>query len=185
MLEIFALPYIFVSGVIGWAIFEPFVRVEKSESLSLAKVAITDLLAIAVPVSVLFLSARWMMPENILSFWVQSIVIMSALLFAATALAAGLFLVPKAFQVTFLKRMIVVGIIAPFGILLTVGWIGLLVWACIYSIVYFAPTSIAIAAATFGLRVLALWVCQMDSQVDLKAIKAEAIRTIETSSLLK
>jgi hypothetical protein len=92
-------------------------------------------------------------------------VVASALLFAVIALTAGLFLVPKTFQVTFFKRMAVVGIIAPFGLLLTIGWIGFLIWASTYSIMYLAPSSIAIAAATSGLRILGVWVCQAESKV--------------------
>ena len=157
MLEVFALPYFAVSGVIGWAIFQPFFRSEDSDSP--ASIATTDLLAIALPVSVFFLLAKLMMPVSILSLAVQAIVIVTALLFAAIALAVGLFLVAKTTQVTFPKRMLVVGVIAPFGILLTVGWIGLLIWPCAYSMLYLAPSSIAIAAATFGLRVLGSWVC--------------------------
>ena len=165
MLEIFALPYFAVSGVIGWVIFQPFFHADDSESLSLANVTITDLLAISLPVSVLFASAKWMMPESILSLTVQAIVVAVALLFAVIALTAGLFLVPKRFQVTFVKRMAVVGIIAPFGILLSIGWVGFLVWASAYSILYLVPSSIAIAAATSGLRILGVWVCQAESKV--------------------
>jgi hypothetical protein len=165
MLEIFALPYFAISAVIGWVIFQPFFRTEESESLSLTSITISDLLALSLPVGILFLSARWVMPDSILSLSVQAIVVAIALLFGAVALTVGLFLVPKKFQVTFLKRMAVVGIIAPFGILLTVGWIGLLIWAGTYSILYLVPSSIAIAAATSGLRMLGSWVCRAESQV--------------------
>ena len=96
---------------------------------------------------------------------VQATVAAGALLFAVPWLTAGLFLVPKTFQGTFLKRMAVMGVIAPFGIILTIGWIGFLIWACAYSLLYIVPSTIAIAAATFGLRILGLWVCQADSEV--------------------
>ncbi|MEM8913276.1 MAG: hypothetical protein AAGC97_16030 [Planctomycetota bacterium] len=160
MLEVFALPYFAVSGVIGWFIFAPFFRVDSSESLSRSSITISDLLAISIPVSVLFSAASWMMPVSIASPWVQAIVIATAFGFAATALTAGLFLVPKTIEVTSLKRMTIVGIIAPFGILLMVGWIGFLIWACVVSIVYLAPSMIAIAAVTAGLRGLSRWACQ-------------------------
>ena len=165
MLEIFALPYVAISGVIGWVIFEPFFRTDESKSLSPADTTTTDLLAIALPVSVLFLVARWILSESVLSLSVQAIVVAIALLFAGIALRAGLILVPKTFQVTFVKRMAVVGIIAPFGILLTIGWVGFLIWAAAYSITYLVPSSIGIAAATSGLRLLGVWVCQADSTV--------------------
>ena len=54
------------------------------------------------------------------------------------------------------------GFIAPFGILLTVGWIGFLIWACAYSLLYSVPSTVAIAATTLGLRMLSFWVCQDD-----------------------
>ena len=165
MLEIFALPYFAVSGLIGWIIFAPFFRIEESESLSRANVTISDLLAISLPVSVLFASTRWIVPADVQSPVIQAIVVVGALLFALTALTVGLFLVPKKFQVTFMKRMATVGIIAPLGILLVVGWIGFLIWACTYSMLYLPPSMIALAAATAGLRVLGLWVCQEDTQV--------------------
>lgn len=164
MLEIFALPYFAISGVIGWLIFQPFFRTGESKSLASANIAITDLLALSLPVGVLFSSARWMMPVSILSTSVQAIMLVVASLFAVTALTAGLFLMPKTFQVTFLKRMAIVGVIAPFGILLTIGWIGVLIWSGTYSISYLAPSSIAIAAATSGLRILGFWACQADSK---------------------
>ena len=165
MLEIFALPYFAVSGVIGWVIFEPFFRNDRSESLSAANITTSDLLAISFPVSVLFSCATWMMPVSIRSLTVQAIVVGIALLFAVSALTAGIYLVPKTFQVTFLKRITVVGIIAPFGILLTIGWIGFLIWACAYSILYLAPSSLAIATSIAALRVLGFWVCQDESDV--------------------
>ena len=164
MLEIFALPYIAISGVIGWLIFGQFFRSNDSDSLSRGNITTGDLLAIALPIGVLFSSARWVIPVEILSPLVQAIMVMLTLLFAATALVVALFLVPKRFPVTSIKRMTVVGVIAPFGILLTVGWIGFLIWACTYSISYLAPSSIAIAAATSGLRMLSFWVCQAEPE---------------------
>jgi hypothetical protein len=104
------------------------------------------------------------MPVGILSLTVQAIMVAVALLFAVIALTAGLMLVPKTFQVTFFKRMTVVGIIAPFGILLTIGWIGFLIWAGAYSISYLVPLAIVIAAATSGLRILGFWVCRAESE---------------------
>ncbi|MEL6105024.1 MAG: hypothetical protein AAFU85_03270 [Planctomycetota bacterium] len=161
MLEIFAFPYFVVSGVIGWAIFAPFFHINEFDSLSRAKVATSDLLAVSLPVSFVFLSSNWIMPLGIQSPWVQALVLVLALAFAATALIAGLFLVPKEFRVTSLKRMAIVGVISPFGILLTVGWVGLPVWACLHSIAYLIPSMVAIATATLGLRMLGLWVCQV------------------------
>ncbi|MEM6472277.1 MAG: hypothetical protein AAF802_22135 [Planctomycetota bacterium] len=172
MLEIFALPYFVVSGVIGWAVFGPFIRIEDSEALSRADIAISDLLAVSLPVGVVFASACWMMPVSILSVAVQAIVLFTALLFGVTALAVGLFLVPKKINVTFFKRMTVVGVIAPLGILLTVGWVGFPVWACLYSISYFVPSMFAIAAATMGLRFLGQWVCKTDSESAKNAVEA-------------
>lgn len=171
MLEIFAIPYFGFSGVIGWAIFEPFFRIEKTDSLSAAKLAISDLLAISVPVSIFFLGAQWIMPESIRSPYVQATVVTTAMLYAVTALTLGLFLIPKTIQVTFAERMAVVGVIAPFGIILTIGWIGFLIWASAYSILSLVPASIAIAAATAGLRFLGVWICRSDSEPAVGRLK--------------
>ena len=171
MLEIFALPYFGISGVIGWAVFEPFFRVEKTDSLSPAKLAITDLLAISLPVSIIFLGCQWIMPESIESPYVQATVVVIAMLYAASALTLGLFLIPKTIQVTFTERMAVVGVIAPFGIVLTIGWIAILIWASAYSILSLVPASIAIATATAGLRFLGVWICRSDSEPIVQTLK--------------
>lgn len=105
------------------------------------------------------------MPEGFQTVSVQAMVVATSLLCAVIALTVGLILVPKRFQITFLKRMAVVGVIAPFGLLLTIGWIGFLIWVSTYSIMYLAPSSVAIAAAISGLRVLGVWVCQAESKV--------------------
>jgi hypothetical protein len=163
MLEIFAIPYLGVTGLIGWLIFAPFFRLHQSEPLSRSRVAISDLFAMSLPVGILLSLAKWMTPVSNLSLLTQVIGIIATLAFAATTLTVGLFLIPKTFEVTFLKRIAVVGIIAPFGILLTVAWIGILTWACIYSVMYLAPAMIAVAAITFGLRMLTLWVCEAEA----------------------
>ncbi len=164
MLEIFAIPYLAISGVIGWLIFQPFLPAHQSESLLPAKITVTDLLAISLPISIVFSIARYLAPLGNLSVSMQATVAATALLAAVPWLTAGLFLVPKNFQVTFIKRMALMGFIAPLGILLSVGWIGLLIWACTYSLLYSVPSTIAVAAATFGLRILGFWVCQADSK---------------------
>ena len=79
--------------------------------------------------------------------------------------------------------MAVVGIIAPFGILLTFGWIGLLIWAAAYSILYLVPSSIALAAAASGLRMLGVWVCQAESKVVERATIRQAIRETPAAAL--
>ena len=94
-MEIFALPYIAVSGVIGWVIFQPLLPSDDSESLTPAKLAITDLLAISLPVGVLFAFATWTMPENILSVYVQAIVVAIVLLFIIKPLRFLYYLINK------------------------------------------------------------------------------------------
>ncbi|XZE56344.1 hypothetical protein SH139x_002448 [Planctomycetaceae bacterium SH139] len=175
MLEIFALPYFAITGVVGWAVFEPFFRADDTElSFSFAKIAIADLLAVCLPVGVLLSAARWMMPVTNLSLAAQTIVLAIALLFALFALLAGLFLVRRMIEITFLKRLAVVGIIAPFGILLTIGWVAFLVWSCSFSMSYAFPSSLAIAAATYGLRIVGLWVCQIETKVVEKSADQSA-----------
>ena len=162
MLEIFALPYLAISGVIGWLIFRPFLPTHESDSVFPAKITITDLLAISLPISIVFSLTRWIEPLGDMSRSMQATVVVTAFVFAVPWLAAGLFLVPKTFQVTFFQRMLVMGVIGPFGILLTVGWIGFLIWACTQSLIYIVPATLLIAAATLGLRMLGSWVCQSD-----------------------
>lgn len=184
MLEVFALPYLAVTGGITWAIFEPFFRINDADSPSRAHVTISDLLAAPLPVSFVFLGAGWIMPAGSLAFSVQVIVLVSALALAATSLVVGLFLVPRTFQVTFLKRMAIVGVIAPFGTLLTIGWIGIAGWACFYSIAYLAPAMVGIALATFGLRVLSLWVCQIaDAKGVIRRGESKTRRIEETDGI--
>lgn len=161
MLEVFALPYLAVTGMIVWAVFEPFFRVNDLDSLSCAKVTISDLLAAPLPVSFVFLTVGWIVPPQSLSSSVQALVLVSGLALAATSLLVGLFLVPKTFRVTFPKRIAIVGVIAPFGTLLTIGWIGIAGWACFHSIAYLAPAMFIIGSATLGLRRLAMWVCRV------------------------
>ncbi|MFN3193777.1 MAG: hypothetical protein ACE361_24905 [Aureliella sp.] len=159
MLEIFALPYIGVTGLIGWAIFAPFFRFHASQPLTRAKLAIGDLLALSFQVSIVLSVAGWITPVSELSLTKKLLVVLAAFLYAAASLTAGLFLLPRALAVSFLQRMAVIGVIAPFGILLTVGWVVFLTWACMQSVMYFAPAMIAIAAVTQALRMLTLWVC--------------------------
>ncbi|MEM7474754.1 MAG: hypothetical protein AAF483_07165 [Planctomycetota bacterium] len=162
MLEIFALPYLATTGLIGWLVFGPFFQLNETQPLSLSKVAISDLLAVSLPVGALFSFTRWLLPPESQSTWVQLIVFFSNLSFAAGSLITGLLLMPKKFQIPFLKRITVVGIIAPFGILTTAGWIVFLVWAGQYSVMLLAPAMLFIAALTFGLRLLTLWVCNTE-----------------------
>ena len=164
MLEIFALPYFAISGVIIWAVFGPFFQANESDSLSCASLTISDLLAMPLPVSVVILTANCLIPQSISSIAIQAIVLVVALTFAVISLTLGLMLVPKKFGLSFLKRIVIGGIIAPFGILLTIGWIGFLIWACVYSISYFVPSMILIAIATFGLHALSVWICQVEQR---------------------
>ena len=160
MFEIFVVPYMVISGVIGFAVFEPFFRFDNFETLSLSKLTIGDLLAIIFPIGVLFAIARWTIPEDVGSISIQLMVVAVVLLFAMIALVAGLFLIPDDRPLDLPKRMAIVGVVTPFGILLTLGWIGLLAWAGVYSTVYLVPCVLAIAVATSVLRVLAMWSCR-------------------------
>lgn len=164
VLEVFAVPYLGISAVIGWVIFEPFFRDgvvgSSADPPPPAGVAITDLMAVVVPLGVSFAWAGWAMPEAIRSPTVQAIVIGLMTLFAAAAWVLGLFLLPPASRGVFLKRMAVVGIISPLGIVMTVGWIGFILWAGGYSILALVPSTVGVAACSAGLRVLSVWVCR-------------------------
>lgn len=159
MLEIFAFPYFVVSGVIGWLIYKPFFRSAEVEPPSPTQITITDLLATSLPVGLVFSFSSWLVPHTRMTPYVQLAVISSGLLIALTSLVLGMFLTPRASNPTFAKRMVLVGFVGPFGVLLAIGWVGLLIWSGSYSILYLAPVSIGIAAATWALRCLSFWVC--------------------------
>ena len=160
MLEIFAVPYLGVSAVIGWVVFEPFFRDGATEGPSAARVTITDLMAVTSTLGTSFAFIGWAMPEGIRSGSVQFAVIAVASLFATATFAMGLHLVPRASASSFLRRLTVVGVIAPFGASLTLGWIVLLMWAGWHSVLYLIPAAVAVAAMGGGLRALSIWVCR-------------------------
>ena len=160
MLEIFAFPYFLVSGVIGWVIFKPFFRANEIESLSCAKITIADLLAISLPAGVLFAVSSLITPPQIRSPLVQMTIVALTMLFAVSSLWVSLLLVTRMCSDSFIKRMTLVGMICPFGIIFAFGWVGLLIWSGSHSISYLAPVSVAMAAGIFALRHLSVWVCQ-------------------------
>ena len=161
MLEIFAVPYLGVSAFIGWAVFGPFFRAtDDIESTSMARVATTDLLAIPLPFAVMFQIAESTMPERMDTFLFQGIVLAVSAMFAAAVLGTGLWILPKSFPVNFPKRLTVIGVIAPLGLTLTIGWVGFLLWAGSHSMTWLIPSSAAIVLAIVGLRFLSLWICR-------------------------
>lgn len=159
MMEIFVLPYLAISAAIGYAVFQPFLRFDEFESLSCEKPSTGDLLAIMFPISVLFAVAKSVAPDRVLSPTTQLVVVLTAFFFAAVSLAAGLFLLPKEGRTSAVKRMAIIGVVVPFGLLLAIGWIGPLIWAAVYSTLYLVPGTVGILAATVLLRLLASWAC--------------------------
>lgn len=160
MLEVFAIPYFAVSALIGWAIFAPFFKHADVDGLTRSRLLTVDLMAVFVPVGGLFAFVQWVMPTYGRQMAVQAVVIFGALALAAMSLMTGLFLVPNHRPISFAHRMIVVGIVAPAGLLLTFAWVAMLAWASTYSVMYLVPATIAIASATAGLRLVGLWVCR-------------------------
>lgn len=175
MLEIFAFPYFVVSGVIGWIIYKPFFRSVEFEPLSPTKLTVTDLLATSLPVGLVFSFSNWLVPHTRMTPYVQLAVISSGLLIALTSLAIGMFLTPRTTNPTFAKRMVLVGVVGPFGVLLAIGWVGLLIWSGSYSILYLAPVSIGIAAATWALRCLSLWVCASSGTTEETVMQSKSM----------
>jgi hypothetical protein len=74
--------------------------------------------------------------------------------------ATSLFLLAKMHQTPPVKRMAMIGIVVPFGALLTLAWIVFPAVASVYSIVYSMPAAMAVIPVTFGLRWLSSWICQ-------------------------
>ena len=171
MLEIFAFPYFVVSGVIGWLIYKPFFHSVEFEPLSPTKITITDLLATSFPVGIVFSFSNWLVPPSRMTPYVQLAVITSGFLILLISLAVGLFLTPRTSNPTFAKRLMLVGVVGPFGVLLAIGWVGLLIWSGSYSIMYLAPVSFGIGAATWALRCLSLWMCASSNTTDKSVIQ--------------
>lgn len=159
MLEIFGIPYLGVTGVIGWLIFAPFFQSHEAPLSFPTRVTISDLLTLPLTMGVFFSFAGWLVPLRTQSLLLQSSVMVIGLLFSVATLTLGLFLLPEN-NGTSLKRITVVGLIAPLGGLLTFAWVGFVVWVSTYSVMYLVPAMIVIAALTFGLRTLTLWVCK-------------------------
>lgn len=160
MLEIFGIPYLGVTGVIGWLIFAPFFQNHEATLSFPTRVTISDLFTLPLTMGVFFSFAGWLIPLETQTLILQSTVMAIGLLFSVATLTLGLLLLPKGLEISTLKRITVVGLIAPLGGLLTFAWVGLVVWVSTYSVMYLVPAMIVIGALTFGLRALALWVCR-------------------------
>ncbi|MEM7560137.1 MAG: hypothetical protein AAF394_13545 [Planctomycetota bacterium] len=159
MLEIFGIPYLGVTGVIGWLIFAPFFQDHETQLSFPTRVTISDLFTLPLTMGVFFSFAGCLIPLRTQSLLLQSAVTTIGLLFSVAALGLGLLLLPENNESS-LKRFAVVGLVAPLGGLLTFAWVGLVVWVSTYSVMYLVPAMIVIAALTFGLRTLTLWVCK-------------------------
>ncbi len=162
MLEIFGIPYLGVTGVIGWLIFAPFFTNHEATVAFPTRATISDLLTLPLTMGVFFSFVGLLIPLKTQTLFLQSTVLVIGLLFSVSTLALGLLLLPKNIELSTLKRITVVGLIAPLGGLLTFAWVGLVVLVSTYSVMYLVPAMIVIAALTFSLRTLTLWVCRTE-----------------------
>ncbi|MEC8557284.1 MAG: hypothetical protein VXZ82_19965 [Planctomycetota bacterium] len=126
------------------------------------RATICDLLTLPLTMGVFFSFVGLLIPLKTQTLFLQSTVLVIGLLFSVSTLALGLLLLPKNIELSTLKRITVVGLIAPLGGLLTFAWVGLVVLVSTYSVMYLVPAMIVIAALTFSLRTLTLWVCRTE-----------------------
>lgn len=166
MMEIIILPYMAISFIIGWAIFSPFADLEGLDMWTFARIEISDLLGVFVPVSLLFACATWTLETANVRAIGWSIVASGIFLFAFLGFGAGLYLLAKMKQTAPLKRMALIGIVIPMGSLLTVTWFAIPVVAMASSIVYSIPAAAAVVPITCAFRWLSHWVCRSDGSDD-------------------
>ncbi|MEM9825384.1 MAG: hypothetical protein AAF958_02285 [Planctomycetota bacterium] len=157
MMEIFVAPYLAVSAGIGYAVFGPLLPSDEFDSLKLSQLNTIDLIAIMFPISLFFALCNWLVPDDGVRASVVLSAFLSTVVYACCALALGLYLLPESISVAAHKRSIIIGIVAPFGLLLAIGWIGPLIWAISYSTIYLVPATVAIVIATSALRLMTLW----------------------------
>ena len=163
MMEITILPYMAISFMIGWAIFSPFADLEGLDTWTFARIEMSDLFGVFVPVSLLFACASWTLKTAEVPVLGWSIVASAIFLFASSGFAVGLYLLAKMQQTAPLKRMALIGIVIPLGSLLTVAWFAIPVCAMASSFVYSIPAAVAIVPITLALRWISNWVCKSSS----------------------
>ena len=158
-MEIIILPYMAISFMIGWAIFSPFADLEGLDAWTFARIEISDLFGVFVPISLFFACANGALKTANVPVIGWSIVASAIFLFTFLGFGAGLYLLAKLKQTASLKRMALIGIVIPLGSLLTVFWFAIPVCAMASSFVYSIPAAVAIVPITFALRWLSNWVC--------------------------
>ncbi len=158
-MEIIILPYMAISFIIGWAIFSPFADLEGLDTWTFARIEMSDLFGVFVPVSLLFACATWTLETANVAVVGWSIVATGIFLFSFFGFFAGLYLLAKMNQTAPLKRMALIGIVIPLGSLLTVTWFAIPIVAMGSSFVYAIPAAVAVVPITLALRWLSSWVC--------------------------
>lgn len=159
MMEIIILPYMAISFIIGWAIFSPLADLEGLDTWTFARIEMSDLLGVFVPVSLLFACATWDLRATNVAVFGWSIVATAIILFAFLGFAAGLYVLAKMKPTAPLKRMALIGIVIPMGSLLTVSWFAIPIFAMASSFVYSIPAAVAVIPITLALRWISNWVC--------------------------
>lgn len=159
-MEIIVFPYMAISFAIAWAIFSPFAQLDDLQKWSFARIETIDLLAVFLPMSLLWAAVRAMTPDEYLSLPLLVVLASAILSLTLFGFLAGLFIIAKMQPPPAIKRMALIGIILPLGSLLTVAWIGLPLLAFAGSFLYAIPAIISVVPVTLGLRGLSGWVCQ-------------------------
>ena len=152
-----------ISFIIGWAIFSPFAVIEDLKVWSFSKIQTSDLFAIFLPTGFLLALANWITPLAKLPVIALSAIAVTILLFSASALFTGLFLLAKMEKKPPLKRITLIGAVIPLGALLSLIWIMFPVYAFASSIFYAMAATLAVAPITMALRLLSSWLCKSQS----------------------
>jgi len=162
-MEIIILPYMAISFFIGWAIFSPFADLENIDRWTFAQIEMSDVLSVFLPVSFLLAFVTWALEATSVAFIGWSIIAAAIFIFAFFGFAVGLYLLAKMNHKPPLKRMVLIGVIIPAGILLTLWWFTIPMVALAGSVAYSIPAVIAIVPFTWILRCLSNWVCTGNS----------------------
>lgn len=158
-MEIIVLPYMAISLLVGWAIFAPFAAIDEFERWSFSKVETSDLLTIILATSFLLAATNWLRQAIEIPWFILATIFASIILFVTFTFFTGLFLLAKLEGTPSIKRAAIIGIIIPFGSVLTFGWIALPMLAFTGSGTYSILATLVTVVLTVGLRAMSNWVC--------------------------
>lgn len=159
-MELIVLPYMAISLLIGWTVFAPFAEIEELDEWTFAKIEISDILAIFLPICAILALSTWLFQATSTSFITMTLIAVTILLFILFAFVTGLFLLAKMDKPPASKRMATIGIIIPLGTVLSLAWIIFPMLAFAGAGFFALPATLALIPITLMLRVMSAWVCK-------------------------